>query len=58
MCVCVYTHTGTMDYCSGIIRNEIMPFAVTWMVSEIIELSDISNRKINTNIIWYHLCGN
>ena len=34
-----------------------MPFAATWMVSEIIKLSDISNRKTNTNIIWYHLCG-
>lgn len=54
--MCIYTQVQ-WTITPGIIRNEIMAFAVTWMVSEIIELSDISNRKINTNIIWYHLCG-
>ena len=34
-------------------KNEIMPFAATWMDIGIIVLSEVSYRK--TNIIWYHL---
>ena len=33
-------------------KNEIMPFAATWMDMEVI-LSKVSQRK--TNIIWYYL---
>ena len=33
-------------------KNKIMPFAVTWIETEIITLSE-SERK--TNIKWYHL---
>ena len=43
----------TMEYYSSIKNNEIMPFAITWMDSEIIMLSEASQRKTNT--IWYHL---
>ena len=53
----VYTHTHTharahahkMEYYSAIKKNEIMPFAATWMDLEIIILSEIRQRK--TNII-------
>ena len=38
-----------MEYYSAIKKNEIMPFAVTWMDLEIIILSDV--RKIKTNTI-------
>ena len=38
-----------MEYYSAIKRNEIMPFAVTWMDLEIIILSEVSQTK--TNII-------
>ena len=41
-----------MEYYSAI-KNEIMPFAATWMDLEITILSEVSQRK--TNIIWYHL---
>ena len=33
-------------------KNEILPFATTWMELEGIKLSEISQRK--TNIIWLH----
>ena len=34
-------------------KNEMMPFAATWMDIGIIVLSEVSYRK--TNIIWYLL---
>ena len=45
----IYTHIHTMDYCSAIKKNEVMPFIATWMDLEIITLSEVSQRK--TNII-------
>ena len=46
----VYIYNGTL---STIRKNEIMPFAATWMDLEIIILSEIRQRK--TNITWYCL---
>ena len=45
-------HIHTMEYYSSITKNEIMPFAATWMDLEIIKLCEVRQRK--TNII-YHL---
>ena len=51
-----YTHTHTHTH-NGILlshkKNEIMPFAAICMQPEIIILSEVRNRKINT--IRYHL---
>ena len=42
-----------MKYYLAIKKNEIMPFATTWMDLEIIILNEVRQRK--TNIIWSHL---
>ena len=45
----VYTHTHmhacTMEYYSAKKKNEILPFAVTWMALEGINLSEINQTK-------------
>ena len=41
-----YIHT--MEYYSAIKKNEILPFATTWMELENIMLSKIRQRKTNT----------
>ena len=35
----------TMEYYSAINKNEIMPFAATWMKLEIIILSEVSQKE-------------
>ena len=42
-----------MEYYSFIRKNDILPFATTWMDLESIMLSEISQRKTNT--LCYHL---
>ena len=59
-------HIYTMEYYSAIKKNEIMPFAVTWVNLEIIILSEVSqkekdkyhmnymcNLKYDTNELFY-----
>ena len=43
--VCVYTHTHIMEYYSAIKKNEMMPFAATWMDLEIIIISEVSQTE-------------
>ena len=54
----VYTHTyiyiHTMEfYCSATKKNEILPFAVTWLDLEGIMLIEIKQRR--TNSVCYNL---
>ena len=44
----ICTRTHTLEYYSAIKKNEIMPFAATWMDLEIIILSEVRQRKTNT----------
>ena len=62
--VCVYihihtythTHTHTHEYYSAIKKNEIMPFAATWMDLEIIKLSEVGQNKNKYHMISL-ICG-
>ena len=40
-----HTHTHTMEYYSAIKKNEILPFATTWMELEDIMLSEINQSE-------------
>ena len=60
MCICtyiyIYIHT-CRRICTEILlshkKDEMMPFATTWMDLKIIITSEVSQRKTNT--IWYCL---
>ena len=41
----------TVEYYSGIKKNEIMPFAATWRDLDLITLSEISQKEKDT----YHM---
>ena len=43
-----HTHTHTMECYSAIKKNEILSFATTWMELEDIMVSEINQRKTNT----------
>ena len=42
-----HTHTHTVEYYLAIKKNDIMPFAATWMDLEIIILSEVRQGKTN-----------
>ena len=66
-CVCVYiyihiyiythTHIHTMEYYSAIKKNEMMPFAATWLDLEIIILSKVSQKKKDKYHMVSLICG-
>ena len=47
----------TMEYYSSIKKNEIMPFAATWMDLEIIILSERSQTEKDKHCIFSLICG-
>ena len=55
--VCVYIHIHTMEYYSVIKKNEIMPFATTWMDLAIIILSEVSQTKKDKYYMISLICG-
>jgi len=51
------TYISTMEYYSLIKKNEIMPFAATWMHLEIIILSEVSQKENNKCYMISLICG-
>ena len=47
----------TMEYYSAIKRNEVMPFAATWMELEIIILSEVSQTEKDKYHMISLICG-
>ena len=47
----------TMKYSSAIKKNEIMPFAATWMQLEIIILSEVSQKEKDEYHMLLLICG-
>ena len=45
----VYIYIYTMEYYSAIKKNEILPFATTWMELDSIMLSEISHSEKDKN---------
>ena len=52
-----HTHTHTMEYYSAIKKNEILPFATTWMKLECIMLSKISLSEKDKYHMISLMCG-
>ena len=46
-----------MEYYSAIKKNEIMPFAATWMDLEIITLSEVSQTEKDKYRMISRICG-
>ena len=47
----------TMEYYSAMKKNEIMPFAATWMDLEIIILSEVSQKEKGKYHMISLICG-
>ena len=47
----------TMEYYSAIKKNEITPFAATWMDLEIIVLSEVSRKEKDKYHMISLICG-
>ena len=46
-----------MEYYSTMKRNEIVPFAKTWMDLEIVIQSEVSQKEKNKYRMLMHICG-
>ena len=52
----MYTHTYTMEYCSVMKKNEIMPFAAIWIDREIIILTELNQTEKDKYMVSL-ICG-
>ena len=50
-------YTNTLEYYPAVKKNEIMPFAATWMGLEIIILSEVSQKQKYKSILYDIACG-
>ena len=50
-------HIYTMEYYSAIKKNEILPFAATWMDLEFIILSEVSQTEKDKYHMISLICG-
>ena len=50
-------YVGTMEYYSAIKKNEIMPFAATWMDLETVILSEVSQKEKDKYHMILLICG-
>ena len=50
-------YINTMEYYSAIKKNEIRPFAVTWMDLESVILSEVSQREKEKYHMTSLMCG-
>ena len=48
---------STMEYYSAIKKNEIMPFAATWMQLEMIILSEVNQKEKDKYHMIPFICG-
>ena len=53
----IYIHVYTVEYYSAIKKNEILPFAATWVDHEGIMLSEISQAEKDKYCIVSLICG-
>ena len=56
-CIKKIWYIYTMEYYSAIEKNEIMPFATTWMQLEIITLNEISQKEKDEYHMISLTCG-
>ena len=49
-------YTNTLEYYPAVKKNEIMPFAATWMGLEIIILSEVSQKQKYKSILYDIAC--
>ena len=55
--VYTHTHTHTLEYYSAIKKDEIMPFAATWVDLEIIIQSEVSQTEKDKYHMISLICG-
>ena len=53
----VYTHTYTVEYYSTMKKNEILPFATTWMYLKGIMLCEVNQTEKDKYCMISFICG-